>query len=323
MENFVQKKCYIGVDISKKNLDVHCYSDGQAMQFPNSNDGFEQFIKWMREKPVQLVLCEATGGYEKALILALAEADIPVRVINPARIRDYAKSLGILAKTDKIDAKVLAQFAAERNLSPQQIPDDIQLLLKELITWRRQLISARTVHTNQMEHATSQIVIKGTKKLIEQLNKQIQQVEEELNRLITEDKRYNDINTILQSIPGVGPETARTLIVECPDLGKGDPAKLCALAGLVPFNQDSGPFRGQRHIRGGRSSLRNALYMAALSAVKVTKADNVFKQLYARIVAKKPHKVALIAVAHKMLLIAHALVKSNVHWENKLSQKNS
>lgn len=310
--------CFIGVDVCKAHLDAYRSDDHASMQFANSTEGFGLFLKWIKQTDVKLVLCEATGGYEKSFTIALADAEIPFRVINPLRIRDYAKSLGILAKTDKLDAKVLAKFATERNLSPQQMPSETQLLLKELITWRRQLIKARTAHKNQLEHARSSLIINGTEKLIDQLNAQIQQVESELNRLIGDDPHFSDINSILQSIPGIGAETARTLIVECPDLGRGNVSQLCSLAGLVPFNRDSGPSRGQRRIHGGRSSIRNVLYMAALSAVKNVKEDNVLKRLYARIAATRPHKVALTAVAHKMLRIAHALVKNNVHWENKL-----
>lgn len=311
--------CFIGVDISKTFLDVYRTSDGSANRFKNNHEGFELFVQWIENDPVRLVLCEATGGYEKQLCLALAEAEVPFRIVNPLRVRDYAKSLGILAKTDKLDAKVLAKFAAERNLSPQEMPDETQLLLKELLNWRRQLIKARTAHANQLEHACCSMIVKGTKKLIEQIDKQIKQLEAELVRLIANDPHWNNLNDILKSIPGIGPETARTLIVECPDLGRCDSSRLCSLVGLVPFNRDSGRFRGERHIQGGRSSVRNVLYMAALSAVKSTKDDNVFKQLYSRITSKRPPKVGLIAVAHKMLLIAHTLVKNEVYWENKLS----
>ena len=164
-------------------------------------------------------------------------------------------------------------------------------------------------------------ICKGTKTLLEQIDAQIEEVESELKQLISDDPHWSTINEILQSIPGIGPETARTIIVECSGLGEGDASQLCSLAGVVPFNCDSGRHRGQRRIYGGRSLLRSALYMAALSAVKCTKTDNVFKRLYDRIVSKRPHKVGIIAVAHKMLIIAHSLVKNGVKWENKLLQK--
>jgi len=309
---------YIGVDVAKETLDAYRTHDKATQQFPNSKEGYKMFLKWIKETPPTLVLCEATGGYEKNFVIALADAEVPFRVVNPARARDYAKSRGILAKTDKLDAKILAQFAAERKFAPQQIPDETQRQLKELIVWRRQLIAARTAQRNQLEHASYKTIVKGTKTLIEQLDKQIEKVEAELHQLIDDDPHWSNINELLQSIPGVGPETARTLIVECPDLGKGDPAQLCSLMGLVPFNRDSGKFRGQRSIRGGRSLARTALYMAAQAVVKCVKADNVFKQLYLRITKNRPHKVGIIAVAHKILIIAHAMVKNNVRWKNKL-----
>ncbi len=321
--NMNSKNSFIGVDISKNHLDAHRTSDLVTKTFPNSPEGFKQFIEWSRECSPALVLCEDTGGYEKKLLIALADADIPFRSVNPLRVRDYAKSLGILAKTDKIDAKVLAQFAAERNLSPQQIPSETQMILQELWVWRRQLIQEKVAHKNHLEHATYKTIIKGTKSLMEKIDQQIEKVEAEMNAFISSDPHWSNINDILQSIPGIGPETARTLIAELPDLGQGDGSKFCSLAGLVPYNYDSGPFRGQRHIHGGRSSIRNVLYMAALTAVKSVKANNVFKELYERITSKRPAKVGLIAVAHKMLLIAHALVKNNIQWENKLSPKTS
>jgi transposase len=314
---------YIGVDVAKATLDAYRTQDKATRQFPNSKEGFKQFLKWCKEMPTTLVICEATGGYEKNFVFALADAEIPFRVVNPARVRDFAKSCGILAKTDKLDAKVLAKFAAERRLEPQKLQDETQRRLKELIGWRRQLVKARTMHRNQLEHASDKMVIKGTKSLIEQIEKQIKKVETELNQLIDDDPQLSNLNDILLSIPGIGQEVARTLIVELPDLGSGDPAKLCSLAGVVPFNCDSGLFRGKRRIYGGRGTLRTVLYMAALTAVKCVKADNVFKQLYLRITATKPHKVGIVAVMHKMIIIAHALVKNNEKWKNKLIKNNA
>ena len=167
------------------------------------------------------------------------------------------------------------------------------------------------MHRNQLEHASDKMVIKGTKSLIGQIEKQIKKVEAELNQLIDDDPQLSNINDILQSIPGIGQEVARTLIVELPDLGSGDPARLCSLAGVVPLNCDSGLFRGKRKIYGGRGTLRTVLYMAALSAVKCVKADNIFRQLYLRITTTRPHKVGIVAVMHKMIIIAHSMIKNN------------
>jgi len=320
-ENNVNDKnidTYIGVDVAKATLDAYRTHDRATRQFPNSQEGWKEFLKWGKEMLPTLIICEATGGYEKNFVLALADAEIPFRVVNPARVRDFAKSCGILAKTDKLDAKVLAKFAAERRLEPQKLQDETQRKLKELIGWRRQLVKAKTMHRNQLEHASYKTIVKGTMSLIEQIDKQIEKVEAELNQLIDNDEQLSNLNDILQSIPGVGPEMARTLIVELPDLGTGDPAKLCSLAGVVPFNCDSGLFRGKRRIYGGRGTVRTVLYMAALTAVKCVKADNIFKQLYLRITATKPHKVGIVAVMHKMLIIAHTLVKNNEKWENKM-----
>ena len=271
---------YIGVDVAKATLDAHRFPQNTSKQFTNTPEGWKQFLQWIKDEPPTLVLCEATGGYEKNFVITLADADVPFRVVNPARVRDFAKSHGILAKTDTLDAKVLAKFAAERRLEPQKLQDETQRQLKELAGWRRQLVKAKTRHRNQLEHASNKMVIKGTKLLIKQIEQQIAKVEAELNQLIDNDPQLSTLNDILLSIPGIGQEVARTLIVELPDLGSGDPAKLCSLAGVVPFNCDSGLFRGKRRIYGGRAALRTVLYMAALSAVKCVKADNVFRQLY-------------------------------------------
>ena len=152
--NHQDNETYIGVDVAKETLDAYRTHDKATKQFSNTKDGFKQFLKWCKETPPTLVLCEATGGYEKNFVIALADAEVPFRVVNPARARDYARSLGVLAKTDKLDAKILAQFAAERKFSPQQIPDKTQRQLKELIVWRRQLIATRTALRNQLEHAS-------------------------------------------------------------------------------------------------------------------------------------------------------------------------
>ena len=183
------------------------------------------------------------------------------------------------------------------------------------------MVKARTRHRHQLEHASNKMVIMGTKLLIKQIEQQIATAEAALNQLIDNDPQLSNLNDILLSIPGIGQEVARTLIVELPDLGSGDPAKLCSLAGVVPFNCDSGIFRGKRRIYGGRAALRTVLYMAALSAVKCVKADNVFRQLYLRITATKPHKVGIVAVMHKMIIIAHAMVKNNEKWQNKMFKK--
>jgi transposase len=313
-------KSVIGIDISKAHLDVYRLPEKDSKQFSNDKSGFRLLLRELKKSPVELVLFEATGGYEKELMIALAEAEIPFRRLNPVQIRHFAKSLGILAKTDKIDAKVIAMFAAERNLEPQKMPNETRLALQELLTFRRQLLKERTIHYNHLENATFKLSVNETKKAIERINKTLQKVEDEMNLFIKNNPYWSNMNDLLQSIPGVGPETARTLIAECPDLGTGNIDQLCSLIGLVPFNCDSGPFRGQRHIYGGRSAVRSVLYMAALSAVKNVKEDNIFRKLYQRIMEKKnAHKVAMIAVAHKLLKIAHGIIQKNTNWENKLT----
>jgi len=317
-----EKPFVVGVDVAKRTLDVHCLPSNERKQFANNQNGIQEMIAWLAGKKIQVIVCEATGGYEQPMLIALAEAGLPVNAVNPVRVRDYAKSCGVFAKTDRIDAKIIAQFADERSLEAREIADEKLREMQAFLVWRRQLIQIRTMHKNHLEHAVSPTIIQGTNDMIEQINQQIEEAERKMNQIIANDEHWSRIEKILRSVPGIGEEVTRTLIWECPELGQCDGNSLCSYAGLVPFNRDSGKFRGRRTIFGGRTSIRNVLYMAALVAVTRVKEDNVFKQMYNKfITANKPRKVALIAVARKMLFIANSIVKNNVLWKNIL--KNS
>ena len=196
-EKNVHSPIYIGVDVGKATLDAHRFPDNASRQFANTSEGWKEFLLWIKGTPPTLVLCEATGGYEKNFVITLADVEVPFRVVNPARVRDFAKSYGILAKTDKLDAKILAKFAAERQLEPQKMQDETQQKLKELIGWRRQLVKAKTMHRNQLEHASYKTVVKGTKVLIEQ----IERVEAELNQLIESDPQLSKNNEKWENKP--------------------------------------------------------------------------------------------------------------------------
>ncbi|MDR1140457.1 MAG: IS110 family transposase [Planctomycetaceae bacterium] len=239
--------------------------------------------KHYKKHSPEIIVFEATGKYELSLRIALAQAALPCCAMNPARIRDFAGSYGILVKTDKIDAKIIARFATERNPTLQEMPTETQLELKKLLAYRRQLVQERVRCQNQREHAFSKLVIKDTEKAIEQIKERIKKVEEKINDLIQSEEQMKQKTETLKSIPGIGVEVARTLAVECPEMGEGNANTLCALIGLTPINWDSGKMRGKRHIHGGRATVRNALYMSATR----TKTDNVFKRIYQHLIEKK------------------------------------
>jgi len=272
---------YIGVDVSKATLDCCVLPSKETRQFPNTDEGYKQFIAWAKQIKPQLVLCEHTGGLEKQFVIAVADAGLPVRAKNPLHIRMFARSFGTNAKTDKNDARIIAQFAMERKPDATQPIDKQQLAMQELITARRQLVKVRVQLQNQLELATQKIVVKSHLKLIENINKQIEKIETEMETILASNDEWKHRKEILKSVPGIGDETARTLLIECPELGSGDADKSSALVGVVPMNWDSGKMHGRSHIFGGRITVRCALYNAAVASVFFCKkADNVFKQMY-------------------------------------------
>ncbi|MDR0869326.1 MAG: IS110 family transposase [Planctomycetaceae bacterium] len=245
---------------------------------------------------------------------------MPVCAKNPLHIRLYARSLGTYAKTDKNDAKIIAQYALERKVDAMQTVSKQQLALKELLASRRRFVVQRVQLLNQLQTATQELVIKETQRLIEQTDTSIEHIEAAIDTIIADDAEWKAQSELLQSVPGIGKETARTLLIECPELGKGDADSVSCLVGVAPLNWDSGKMSGKRHIFGGRRSVRCALFNAVRAAIHFTKTDNVFKRMFERLrLAGKSYKSAMIAAAHKMLKIAHALLKSGTKWENKLT----
>jgi len=306
---------HVGIDVSKDMLDVYVNSSNEFSQFENTVAGRKKLIARLQKIHPTLVLFEATGGYEKGILIDLAETDIPFRRINPKLIRDFARSLGVQAKTDMLDAKIIARFAAERKPEAQEKPTKTELELNDLLTWRRQLIDKKTMLKNQANDSRSTLV---QEKIIEMMNlfeAQITEVEVAIGKLIESDDEWNRRDEILQSVVGIGPQTSRTLISELPELGKLESAQLIALSGLAPYNHDSGKFRGKRRIRGGRAAVRTALYQACTVARRFNPAIRVF---YNRLAAAgKPHKVAMIACARKLLITLNAMIRSNTLWENR------
>ncbi len=302
----------VGIDVSKDRLDVHLWPAGESFSLDNSPGGVADLAKRLRPERVQLVVIEATGRYERRAALALMDAGLEVAVVNPRQPRDFAKSTGQLAKTDAIDARVLAQFGAAIGPRPSERPAENQLVLDELVACRRQLVEMITMERNRIEHALFVRLRRQIEHVVKALQKQLEQIEAEILALIDRDDDWRRRFEVLKSTPGVGDATAATLVAELPELGRLSRQAIAALVGVAPFNRDSGRERGQRHIAGGRHSVRRMLYMATLTARSWNPTIKAFAQRLAA--AGKPFKVVMTACMRKLLTILNTMVKNNETW---------
>jgi transposase len=302
---------WIGVDVSKKHLDVAARPSGLHARFANDEEGRLQLVAWVQQFGPSHVVMEPTGGYERAFMRVLVEHNVVFSVVNARQIRDFAKATGKLAKTDKLDAHVIAHFGEAIQPEVRAQTDEETAEIEALLHRRRQLIDMRTMETNRRQLANS-AVRKRIESSIEFLNKQINEIDDELNGRIRKSPRWREHEDLLTSVPGVGPITARTMTAMLPELGKLNRKKIAALVGLAPFNDESGESRGKRHIRGGRAAVRHVLYMAAISAVRC---NPVIAALYGRLqAAGKSHKVALVACMRKLLTILNAMARTDKAW---------
>jgi transposase len=261
---------------------------------------------------------EPTGGYENPLRNAMFEKKLPCKRMHATQIKNYVRSLGQIAKTDKIDATMIAQFAAERMPEADKIPGQRQVELDSLSQTRRQLVSDRQCWKNRLKQTSNKTSLKSIDNIIESLTKEIETLDAKIADLMDKDAAMKERKEILKSMPGIQDVRAAALLSDCPELGELSTSAAGALAGLAPFNHDSRKMRGQPHIYGGRASLRITLFMTAMSIIRMTE-DNVFKALYERLLAKgKAKMMALIAVTHKILTVANALLKKNEMWQNNL-----
>lgn len=305
----------IGIDVSKDTLDMADWPESLEDQMPNDEAGHRKLISRLPASETCFVVLEATGGYEKHIVLALVDAGYFVSVVNPRQVRDFAKALGVIAKTDRIDARVIAQFGfliRPRTLAETHRKQDE---LNELVARRRQLVTLRTAEKNRTDKATSKIVKQSVEKIVEHLVDEIKTIDLEIARLVESDDQWKGKSELLRSTPGVGVTTAATLIAELPELGQLNRQKISALVGVVPFNRDSGQFRGRRSIFGGRRAVRSVLYMAALTA---RRHNPVIRKFADRLKAQgKLPKVILVACMRKLLIMLNSMVKTNSHWNPK------
>ena len=305
----------VGIDVSKKFLDVDCFPQRQPFRVPNTPEGHQQLLEKLKIIGPQKIVFEGTGGYEFEMFLALTVAKLPAVRVNPRQVRDFARALGKLAKTDAIDAAVLAQFAHVVDLAPQMPPNSESARLQEYVARRRHLTTDFVAESNRLEQAREETVRTSIAKHLQFLKAELEDIERAIQQLIENTPAWKDRDAVLQSATGVGEKTSFTLLAELPELGTLSRQAIASLVGLAPFNNDSGQSRGTRSIRGGRSTVRHALYMATLVA---SKHNPTIKAHYQKLLAAgKKKKVALIACARKFLTILNAMIRNNKSWKTQ------
>jgi transposase len=304
---------HVGIDVSKGRLDVCLMPEGEAFAVANDQEGIDSLLRRLEEARPELVVLEASGRYERPAAAAIAASGIAVAVINPRQARDFAKAVGRLAKTDRIDAEILARFAAAVGPRPSILPDEEARALQAILTRRRQLMEMIIAENNRLQMATP-AVAKRIRAHMKWLEKELSRTDGDLEEAIAASTVFKENEALLRSVPGVGPVLARTLLAELPELGTLTHKRLCALVGVAPFNRDSGQRRGKREVWGGRASVRATLYMGALVA---TRYNPVIGEFYKRLLkAGKPKKVALVACMRKLLTILNAVLRDRIPWHS-------
>ena len=304
-------KQVVGIDVGKEKLDVGLTGEKRVRDWANNEAGRAELSEWVVAQEVELVVVEASGGYEAAIVSELVGCGQAVALVNPTRVRAFARAEGILAKTDKIDARVIARFGATMKPQARARRAEAQVELNEMVTRRRQLVLILTAEKNRLQTATPAMQAHIASH-IAWLQAEIEALEQQISQAIKANPEWTETAKRVESVPGVGFITAATLVADLPELGQLNRQKIAALVGLAPFNHDSGKQRGKRRIFGGRASVRSVLYMATLSAVRH---NPVIKSFYNRLLAKgKLKKVALTACMRKLLVILNAMVKNGQDW---------
>jgi len=312
---------FAGIDVSKDKLDVAVTGDRTGWTFDNSPAGIRRLLKHLAARGPALVVMEATGGYEFNAACALAEAALPVAIVNPRQVRDFARSIGRLAKTDAIDAQVLALFAQRVRPAVRPLPGPELRALRERLDRRQQLMDYRQAERNRLAMATSPAMQKSIRRVVRQLERELKAIETDLDDHIRQSPLWQERLELLESVEGVGDVLALTLTADLPELGTLNGKQVSALVGVAPFNCDSGQRRGQRRTWGGRARVRRGLYMAALSAMRYNQRIREFAD---RLRAKgKPGKVIVVACMHKLLVILNAMVATNTPYDKHVSHPNT
>jgi transposase len=308
---------FVGIDVSKAHLDVASRPEAQEFRLPNTAQGIAELVARLKGSPPSLVLLEATGGLERAAAVALAEAEIPVRIVEPGRVRHFARSIGQQSKTDAIDARVLAHYAEAVRPEARDLPDQETRDLQALLDRRRQLVAMRVSEQNRLKQGPTTAVGADLRAHIAYLSEQVEAMDRSIGEKIEAKAEWKLRDEVLRSLPGIGPQTSRALLGLMPELGELTGKQVSALAGLAPRARDSGTVRGARTIFGGRAEVRTALYMASVSAMRYNPPLRAF---YLRLrQAGKAAKVALTAVSRKLLTIANAMIRDMKPWTPKIT----
>ena len=305
---------FVGIDVSKHSLDVVIRPTGESLTTVNEEAGIQELVARMLALRPRLIVLEATGGYERHLAVALGLASLPVAVVNPRQVRDFAKATGRLAKTDQVDAAGIAHFAEALKPEPRGVPDAQARELEALVTRRRQIVDMITAEKNRLASAPRSVKTR-IHEHVNWLEGQLRDIEGDLDAAIEQSPVWRAKEDLLTSTPGIGPCTARILIAQLPELGQLGAREIAALVGVAPFARDSGTYRGQRRIFGGRAGVRAGLYIATLSAVRW---NPVIRAHYQQLCARgKLFKVAMVACMRKLLTILNAMLRNNQHWNQK------
>lgn len=307
----MEEEVYVGIDVAKSSLDIAVHPTGQRWNFTNDDLGIGKAVACLQKLAPVLVVMEATGGIELPIIASLIVDGLPAVAVNPRQVRDFARAMGRLAKTDALDAEVIAHFAAVVHPTPHPLPDAQTQEFSAILTRRRQVVEMLTAEKNRL--STAGKAVRGRIKAhITWLEQELANLDEDLRRSVGESPVWREKDALLQSVPGVGPILSATLLTELPELGTLNRRQIAALVGVAPLNRDSGTFRGKRTIWGGRATVRATLYMAALVA---TRHNPVIRTFYQRLCAAgKAKKVAITACMRKLLIVLNALLKHRTPW---------
>lgn len=306
----------VGIDVSKARLDVALGPEGELFSESNDEQGIGKLVARLKAQPAMgRVVLEATGGLEVPVAAALAAAGLPVFVVNPRQVRDFARATGQLAKTDALDARMLARFAQLVPLQPKPLKDEQTRLLDELLTRRRQLLEMRVAEQLRLSSARGPVK-EDIAEHLKWLKRRLGSVDKQLGEAVRQSSVWREKDDLLRSVPGIGPVLSTTLLAEMPELGRLNRKQVAALAGVAPFNRDSGTLRGKRRIWGGRADLRATLYMGTLVA---TRHNAAVRAAYQRLLeAGKPRKVALVALMRRLLTALNAMLRDNKRWDDSL-----
>jgi transposase len=310
-------KNIVGVDIAKDTFDSFALLNNEARHHKYDKKGICDFVRWARKNQVELVVMEATGGYEQPLFIALAEKDIDTAVVNPKQVRDFAGAMGRQAKTDRIDAEILANYGKRMEPQKTDLPAKKQRIMKKLVQRRSQLLDMRTMEKKRVQQADEAKIKRSIARVIQRLDREIEQVESEIRQIIVQDPKYQQKDRILQSTPGIGTITSNVLLSRLPELGQLNRRQIASLVGVAPINHDSGKKKGRRHTRAGRKEVRCALYMPMLTVIRH---NRKLKRMYDRLVSNgKKRIVAMIACMRKLITILNLMLKQNTLWNHDLA----